>query len=651
MKIAAMKKLFYLGVLLISMSLNAQFFEGFENGTFPPAGWLVTNTGAPNGQVWRNNIPIWPAYEGTYCAFVDRSNFGQGNTSENWLITPAITIGANKALSFYSRQTIMGDVGTLYQVRVSTTTQTDLNSYTTIATWTESSFNPPIDFNRISFSLAPYEGQTVYLAFVKVFTQPTAATSGDRWFLDNVKVDDLQLGDTNLTTVCLSQVHGNVHFSEGADCSGTSVPWGNFPLTTQNDNNILQTNTSVQGNYMANTIGQNLTITPNFINPNYFNATPSNYTFHFTQPSNSVVADFCITPNGTHPDLDIAITPLRNARPGFDCEYSVTYRNKGTTVQSGQINVYFLDGVLDFVNASLTPDNIQPNNLWWNFSNLAPFETRYFTFTLNLNSPQETPPSNAGDILYFWAQINSNQADETTADNSMTLEQTVVNSLDPNDKQVSTAQYGIIWSELRDLFYTIHFQNTGTANAQKVIITDYLNAQLNDDTMDFVASSHPVETKYNASNRKLEFVFDNINLPPMATDEAASQGYVSFKIKPLESIQEGDTVENTANIYFDFNDPIITNTTSTWFYSVLANHTFDENTLAIYPNPVEQVLHIQSISGLLVQKLKIYNQLGQIVKSFEDNLNSINVSELKSGLYFIELDTQTGKKTQKFIKL
>lgn len=169
MKIAAMKKLFYLGVLLISMSLNAQFFEGFENGAFPPTGWLVTNTGTLDNQVWKRNTIPWPAYEGTYCAFVDRSNFGQGNTLENWLITPAITIGANKALSFYCRQTIGGDVGTLYQVRVSTSSQSDLNSYTTIASWPESNMIPALDYIRIGFPLTAYQGQTVHIAFVKVF--------------------------------------------------------------------------------------------------------------------------------------------------------------------------------------------------------------------------------------------------------------------------------------------------------------------------------------------------------------------------------------------------------------------------------------------------------------------------------------------------
>ncbi len=651
MKIAAMKKLFYLGVLLISMSLNAQFFEGFENGAFPPTGWLVTNTGTLDNQVWKRNTIPWPAYEGTYCAFVDRSNFGQGNTLENWLITPAITIGANKALSFYCRQTIGGDVGTLYQVRVSTSSQSDLNSYTTIASWPESNMIPALDYIRIGFPLTAYQGQTVHIAFVKVFTQPGQSTSGDRWLLDNVAVGDIQPNDTGLSQVMMGQIQGHIQYAAQSDCSN-GVPFENVKVIFSGDLNATRY-TNNTGNYYYQHYGLTPTVmvTPNLMTPNYFNITPPSYTFQLTGQSSNLNADFCITPNGTHPDLDIAITPVWNARPGFYSDYKITYRNKGTTVQSGQINVNFLDGVLDFVSASQTPDDIQLNNLWWNFSNLAPFETRYLSFTLYLNSPQETPPANAGDVLYFGAQINSNQVDETTADNSMTLEQTVVNPLDPNDKQVSTAQYGIIGGELRDLFYTIHFQNTGTANAQKVIITDYLNAQLNDDTMDFVASSHPVETKYNASNRKLEFVFDNINLPPMSTDEAASQGYVSFKIKPVESIQEGDTVENTANIYFDFNDPIVTNTTSTWFYSVLANPIFDQNTLAIYPNPVDQVLHIQTKSELLVQKVKIYNQLGQIVKSVEDSLNSINVSELKSGLYFIELDTQTGKKTQKFIKL
>ncbi len=645
-----MKKLFYLGVLLISMSLNAQFFEGFENSVFPPSGWLATNAGTSDGQFWKKNTLPWPAYEGTNCAFVDRSNIGQGNTSENWLITPAITIGASKALSFYCRQTIMGDHGTLYQVRISTTSQSDLNSYTTIASWPESAMIPTLDYIRIGFSLAAYEGQTVHIAFVKVFTQPGATTAGDRWLLDNVAVGDIQPNDTGLSPVMVGQIQGHIQYATQPDCSD-GVPFNSSMVNISGDlNSSVFTNDL--GNYYYRYYGltDNVIVTPNLMAPNYFNVTPPSYTFNFTEQLTNVNADFCIAPNGVHPDLDIALTPVNGTSPGFDSKYKITYQNKGTTVQSGQINLAFQDGVLDFVSASPLPDNIQTNNLVWNFTNLAPFESRSIDFLLNLNTPQENPPLNLGDVLQYTAQISTTQADETPSDNMAYLNQTVTNSLDPNDKQVSISDYGIIADDWRDLLYTIHFQNLGTAAAEKVVITDFLNSRLNANTFQLVASSHNVETKYDSSNRKLKFTFDNINLPPMASDEAASQGYVSFKIKPNADVVEGETIKNSASIYFDFNDPIITNTTSTFFYSVLATNHSDKETIALYPNPVDDVLHIQANPEISVYELQVYNLMGQLVQNAHLLDNSINVSKLKPGIYLVELSSNLGQQTFKIIK-
>jgi len=64
------------------------------------------------------------------------------------------------------------------------------------------------------------------------------------------------------------------------------------------------------------------------------------------------------------------------------------------------------------------------------------------------------------------------------------------------------------------------------------------------------------------TNGVLKFNFPNIHLPDSNTNEPASHGYVQFKIKAKDSLTLGNAIENTANIYFDFNAPVITNTTS-----------------------------------------------------------------------------------------
>jgi hypothetical protein len=183
-----MKKGYLFLIIFLSVQVRGQFFEGFENGVSPPAGWVIADNGVGIGNSWRDNIPVWPAYEGTRCAFIDREWIGIGNTSEDLLITPAITVGTNASLNFTSTQTITGDVGTLYQIRISTSSQTDQSSFTLLASYTEQTINSGIDYETKYISLNDFNGQTVYIAFVRIFTQPTLATLGDRWLLDNVTV-------------------------------------------------------------------------------------------------------------------------------------------------------------------------------------------------------------------------------------------------------------------------------------------------------------------------------------------------------------------------------------------------------------------------------------------------------------------------------
>ena len=86
----------------------------------------------------------------------------------------------------------------------------------------------------------------------------------------------------------------------------------------------------------------------------YFNISPSNVTVAFPAQPSPFTQNFCITPNGTHPDLEVSLLPLNSARPGFDVKYSIIYKNKGNTTQSGTVNLNFNDAVLDLVSASPT---------------------------------------------------------------------------------------------------------------------------------------------------------------------------------------------------------------------------------------------------------------------------------------------------------
>ncbi len=134
-------------------------------------------------------------------------------------------------------------------------------------------------------------------------------------------------------------------------------------------------------------------------------------------------------------------------------------------------------------------------------------------------------------------------------------------SYDPNDKREFPNREGEDNLTLmdEDLEYTIRFQNNGNDTAFQVKIIDPLDPNIDKTSIRIINSSHPVETCI--ENDNLIFLFENINLVDSMTNYDASQGYVSFRCNAKEGRPENTIIHNTADIIFDTNIPIVTNTT------------------------------------------------------------------------------------------
>lgn len=443
-------------------------------------------------------------------------------------------------------------------------------------------------------------------------------------------------------------IQGNVRYDadgNGCDASDISIPNQRIVFTNGSNSGNIYTDQSGFYNYYDVQVGNN-----NFIPAfsNYYTVTPPNVNVNISSSNNIVVQDFCVSPNGIHNDLEINIFPMENARPGFNSQYVLKYKNKGTHAQSGSINLNFDDSILDYVISSPTTDAQVTNQLSWNFSNLLPFEQRQIYFTLNLNSPTETPPVNAGNILVYTAVING-LTDETPSDNTSTFNQTVVNSFDPNDKTCTEGSNLPIGQVGKDLHYLIRFENTGTANAENIVVRDVIDTSKFDiATLVPLGGSHPFVTKILNTNR-VEFIFENINLP---YDDANNDGYVAFKIKTKPNLTVGSAINNTAEIFFDYNLPIVTNTsTVTVFDPLLNTNDFGiNNSITLSPIPVKNILNIALNKPISINEIKIYNTLGQLVISKINSTQSIDVSGLKSGNYFVKIITDKGILNNKFIK-
>jgi len=442
-------------------------------------------------------------------------------------------------------------------------------------------------------------------------------------------------------------INGNTKFdsnNNGCDVLDSGKAFQNILVSTGTSNaNFISNSTGIH--FIPLTAGNHI-ITPVLENPTYFNVSPSTLSVNFPTQTSPLTQNFCLSANGTHNDLEVVIIPITAAAPGFNAKYKIIYKNKGTTTQSGTLVYNFDDNLMNFLSSTLAPNSQSTGVLNWNFANLLPFETREITLTFTLNTPTQTPPLNGGHILNYTTQINGS-TDETPVDNTFALNQTVVNSFDPNDKTCLEGAT-ITQAKVGDyVHYLIRFENTGTANAQNIVVKDMIDTSKFDiNTLQALHGSHSFVTRITNPNT-VEFIFENIQLP---FADATNDGYIAFKIKTKSTLTLGQSFNNTANIYFDYNFPIVTNTYTTTVQNILGTSEInnDQSEISIYPNPVKDILFIKSKEKII--KVEIFDSAGRILNSRSLNGDSINVSELSKGNYMIKLITKDQSVVQKFMK-
>ena len=437
--------------------------------------------------------------------------------------------------------------------------------------------------------------------------------------------------------------------NNGCDASDVIPP--NLRLTLNDGTTTGATFTNNLGSYTFY-ISQtgNFSITPTLENPGYFNISPATATLNFPLVDNTIqTQNFCMSANGVHPDLEIILVPQGNARPGFDADYALVYKNKGNQTMSGSVNLVFDDAHTDFVSASPNIDSQSVNNLSWNFSNLLPFQTRIIYLTLNVNSTVENPPVHVGDFLDFTATINPPSGDETPSDNTFNLHQHVVNSLDPNDKTCLEGTTVTPENIGKYLHYNINFENTGTSDAVNVVVKDVIDTTKFDiNSLQLLYSSYPAYTRINGN--VVEFIFENINLPPSAINPIGGHGNVLFKIKTLPGLPIGTEVSNTAGIYFDYNAPIATNTARTTFAALSKTDFKKDDSINIYPNPTAKSIHVSA--GNIITSMQLYDIQGRILQEVSLNAKNgtLDISSYNNGIYFVNITTQKGATVEKIIK-
>ena len=443
-------------------------------------------------------------------------------------------------------------------------------------------------------------------------------------------------------------ITGEIHFDlNNNGCDITDPIIANQRVDINDGTNIGAAFTNNLGNYKFYSVEPTLYLNPVLENPTYFNALGSAFNFLNGGFGQTGIVDFCLSPNGIHNDLEVVILPITSAIPGFNAKYKIIYKNKGNQVLSGSVNFNFDDAVLDYVMASLGPTAITSGNLSWDYNNLLPFENRNILIEFTTNAPTATPPLNQGDILNFSATINPIIGDDLVSDNTFNYNQMVINSYDPNDITCLEGAAEPVTSIGQYLHYSIRFENVGTAPAQNIVVKSIIDTNKYDiNTLQVMHASADVRTVININ--KVEFIFEGINLNARSgTPPVGGHGDVLFKIKTKPTLTNGESVLNKANIYFDYNFPIITNDAITTF-STLSSQVFKiDESVSVSPNPANAIINIKANSE--IKNIELYDVQGRILETVLDVI-SLNISDKTNGIYFLKITTENGAKVEKIIK-
>ncbi len=380
----------------------------------------------------------------------------------------------------------------------------------------------------------------------------------------------------------------------------------------------------------------------------WYNPVPSSRSVIFTGLNETdSLNDFAFQPSGSYTDASITLTPLSPFRSGFTATYQINYGNYGTTASAPTL-CFYPDTNVTFQSATQTPTQITPDSVTWTLPALTPFQSGSIIITVSVNLGLTN-----GTLINSSARIDPLLTDANVLNNTSDWPIFTTGSYDPNDILVN--RYDFTTTELSAnpwLEYIIRFQNTGNDTAFTVKILNPVDTnKLEISSIEFVNASHPVNLNWINYQRNMEFKFENILLPDSNTNEPLSHGFVRYRIQPKTTLNAGDTIPNFAAIYFDFNEPVITNTAETIIIlpTGVASASPTQGKLLVFPNPAENSINI---SGIHLENGKaqlmltdIYGKL-IIEKTILTSSTTLETDQLSNGVYLI----QSGGMRATFVK-
>jgi uncharacterized repeat protein (TIGR01451 family) len=321
----------------------------------------------------------------------------------------------------------------------------------------------------------------------------------------------------------------------------------------------------------------------------------------------------------------------------------VRYSNIGTDTLNGVLKIKY-DAQYDTF--SLHPmvsnsDHFVSNvndTITWQYYDLLPGESRELYTGGHITNPM------LGNTLQVAVVGYPILGDSNPANNYDTCYQLITGSWDPNFKEVNHDSLSLSMVMAgTPLTYTIHFQNTGNDTAIFVKVRDTISPKLNKATFEMISASHPYILTDTTGN-VIQWKFNNIMLPDSGANQLLSNGFIKYRITPFTSLNDGDSIENHASIYFNNNAPVMTNRAMTYIEKIITSaNELNTSPIVLSPNPTTGLVNIQLPPQFgRMKTLEIYNVVGQL-QPMQSRINGFDISSFSPGLYFVVLRNEKGE--------
>lgn len=352
-------------------------------------------------------------------------------------------------------------------------------------------------------------------------------------------------------------------------------------------------------------------------------------------------------PPGTT-DISVMIFPHTTVTPGFPAWYDIYICNNGVTPVAANVTMLYDPALIfNYANPTEATLNTTTHTITWVTPVITPgnCETIWVDFdadsALALNVP----------TLEFVSAYPVSGSDIDLSNNTDTVHQVSGGSWDPNNKlsiQTNTTdpnkQFVSSVNPNQEIQYTVNFQNTGTGPAVNVVVIDQLSGDLDANSFQLAATSHPCTVTRSGS--QVNYTFSNIMLPDSGSNQVGSHGFISFKANANSNLTAGTVLSDNASIYFDFNTAVVTGNTHIVMIDPLGVSENENvlHTINTYPNPVKDQTTIDytlSSEGQVI--LDVMDMNGKVCKQLVNEKQgtgaySVNwTSELQAGHYLVRL--------------